>query len=131
MQDHKLRRIFLAPISPFNILLVGVFSFLWGLWVALPFWDVFNRSPIYSALDWVGSELIWGSIQIIVGTVLVFAAFDSLRWMKYATFGGFLSWFLVALGFAVADWQNPGMWVSGFIAALNAYMFLNTSRRDN
>lgn len=127
---NKLQRLFYHPISPFNILLSGIYSFMWGLWVAIPNWEVFSRSPIYEVLNWSGSEITWGAIQMLVGIALMLAAFDSLRFMKYATFAGFISWTLISLGFCFADFHNPGMWVAGFIAATNAYMFLNTANRD-
>jgi hypothetical protein len=131
MKINRFARVFWQPISRFNILLSGIYSFMWGLWVATPTWDVFNRSPIYESLNWAGSELIWGGVQMLVGIALVFAAFDNIHWMKWATFAGFVSWMLVSLGFAFSDWHNPGMWVAGFISATNAYMFLNTAKQAN
>lgn len=123
---NKFWKVFYQPISRFNILLSGVYSFMWGLWVAVPNWNVFQHSAIYDVLNWAGSEVTWGGVQMLVGIILIFATFDSIHWMKWATFAGFVSWTLISLGFLFSDWQNPGMWVAGFIAATNAYMFLNT-----
>jgi len=130
IESRRLRRMLAYPASPFILLLAGIYSFMWGLWVASPFWNTFPSSPIYEILSWTGSELVWGGVQMAVGLALAFAAFDSLRWMKWATFSGFISWFLIALSFAISDWQNAGMWVCGFIAALMAYLFLNTAKRE-
>lgn len=130
MKTHKLMRMFLAPISPFSILIAGFYSFMWGLWVALPFWDTFAKSPIYEVLSWTGSEVIWGGIQMVIGVILMAAAFDSLRGMKYATFAGFVTWTWITISFAIADFHNAGMWVTGFLAATHGYMFLNTAKRD-
>jgi hypothetical protein len=125
----RLLRMFLVPVSRFSVLLAGFYSFMWGLWVANPMWSTFPQSPVYEVLSWSGSEFAWGLIQMAVGVGLILAAFDSLRFIKYATFAGFISWLLIAISFAISNFQSPGMWVTGYLAATNAYFFLNFARR--
>jgi len=124
-------KMFLMPISPFTILIAGFYSFMWGLWIATPAWDAFDKSPIYATLNmWSGEELVWGLSQMAIGLVLMFAAFDSLRFMKYATFAGFCSWTLVTISFTLVDYEAPGVWLPGFLAALHAHLFLNVKGRE-
>lgn len=128
---RSIERMFYHPISRFSVFIAGIYSFMWGLWVATPAWDAFPTSEIYEYLAWSGSEITWGSIQMLVGICLLIAAFDSRKAMKWASFAGFVSWFLVAFSFIIADWQNAGMWVTGYIAANHAYFYLNLKAQED
>lgn len=125
---HKIGLAFWHQISPFTVLLSGIYSFMWGFWVFLPFWDSFSTSPVFMFLGTTQlSEILWGGTQMLVGVALFLASFESYRFIKYATFAGFISWTLISLAFALSNWQNPAIWVAGYLAVTNAYMFLNVA----
>jgi hypothetical protein len=62
----------LKPINTAAIIILGAYTILWGLWVANPFWTVFDQAPIYNWMMQVMPEWIWGVVAILVGLLMVY-----------------------------------------------------------
>ena len=116
----------LRPINPYSTLILGFFTALWGLWVLLPQWSVFEHAQLFSRMAQFCPEWAWGSwamtagILIIVGVARGF--YKSLSWAlgftvwHWATVASMLWW---------GDWQNTGGLTYTAIAVFTTYAYLN------
>ena len=53
--------VYLSRLTPRRYPYLGIYTILWGLWVANPFWDVFSTAPLYSQLSSIAPEVFWGT----------------------------------------------------------------------
>lgn len=115
----------LRPINTSGIILLGVFSVIWGLWVVNPFWNVFDRAPVYEALAYA-PEWAWGAAAVIVGVAMLAGVFfNSYESLTRGAKAGFYFWLIVAILFFVGDWQNTGGLAYLLITVYCAFVWVN------
>lgn len=129
----SLRELLSFPLNTAATTVLAVFTLLWGLWVASPFWDVFERAELYSALIGVLPEVAWGGIAILCGVAMLWGVLhDGSKWLARGSFVGFVHWLVITGGYFAGDWQNTGGVTTLTIALLCALTYLNNRvNRDN
>lgn len=117
----------LRRISPAVIGILAIYTIVWGLWVASPFWSVFPAAPLYGALAALGTEMVWGCIAIAFGLLsLRGATKPSLPNLRFSSFIGFFHWLIIAIFYFIGDWTSTGGISSLAFAAFAALVWLNT-----
>lgn len=130
-RSEKLAESLLKPINPSIIIILGVYTVVWGLWIANPFWTVFTQAPLYNALatispTFIGAEVFWGLIAVVSGLVTMRGAMKpSYENLKFGSFVGFLHWFVIALLYFVGDWQSTGGITSLCFAIYSGLVWVN------
>lgn len=99
----------LKPINPSIIIVLGLYTLLWGLWILSPFWTVFTQAPLYSAMAGIASETFWGFTAICSGAVITYGAIKpSFKNITRGAFVGAIHWFIIAIMYFVGDWTSTG-----------------------
>ena len=119
----------LKPINPSVIIILGIYTIMWGVWVANPIWTVFTQAPVYSAMAELAGEVTWGSIAVVAGLFIVRGAtkpsYDNL---VAGSIVGFFYWLVVGALFVVGDWQSTGGINALVFAAYSGIVWLNIKR---
>lgn len=116
------------PINKAAISIMGVFTLIWGFWVANPFWDVFTTAPLFHVMAAIAPEWVWGVAAIIVGAVMIWGVIRmSYRSLKTGALSGFYFWVLSSVAFFMGDWQNTGGITLAMIALYCGYIAVNLS----
>ena len=116
----------LRPINPSVIIILGVYTIVWGLWLISPFWTVFTQAPLYSALMAIGSEYFWGSVATVSGMLISYGAIKpSYRNLILGSLVGFFYWFIIAGLYFAGDWMNTGGITSLAFAIYSALIWVN------
>lgn len=99
----------LKPINPSVIIILGLYTVVWGLWIISPWWSVFGAAPLYSAMASIANEYFWGGVAIGAGLVIVRGAVKpSYSNLHMGAFVAALHWFIIGLMYFVGDWMNTG-----------------------
>jgi hypothetical protein len=126
VSNLKLARAMLRPINTTGIIILGVYTFLWGIWIANPWWSTFNRAALYSKLDDVGPEWLWGVLAMVCAVAISYGAIrPSYRALIVGSLVGFLHWTTIAFFYFLGDWQNTGGITAGTFATYAAFIYLN------
>jgi len=116
----------LLPINPALVVLLGIYTVVWGLWIANPFWDVFSTAPLYSAMANIAAEYIWGGIAIAAGIVtIVGAVVRNYGTLTRGAAVAFLHWFVISIMYFMGDPLNTGGITSLVIASYAAVVYWN------
>lgn len=117
----------LKPINPTVVIVLGLYTVVWGLWIFSPFWNVFDAAPLYSAMASIfPSEYVWGGIAIVAGNFIMRGAIHpSRRNLQFGAFTGALHWFVIALLYFAGDWTSTGGITSLTFAAYAALVWVN------
>lgn len=119
---HKLGN----PINTAAVVILGVYTFIWGLWVGNPFWDAFSRADLFTALSSVFPELVWGIFALSVGSIMFYGFIrPSYRTLTRGAWAGFVHWLIIAGGYFAGDWQNTGGITALMIAVYCGFVYLN------
>ena len=119
----------LRPINPSVIIILGIFTIVWGLWVASPFWTVFTQAPLYAVMARLGDEVLWGFWAVINGTLVCRGAFKpSYDNLRIGAFAGFLQWFTITIMYFWGDWTSTGGITTLFLAIYAALIWLNVKQ---
>lgn len=120
------------PINAASTSLIGAYTFVWGFYVALPFWDVFTSAPVFHPLLSLAPEYFWGLLAILCGLTMFYGAVkNSFTSLQYGTFICFMHWTMLSFTFYFGDWHNTAWITYGFIATLCAFMYLNIRLNKN
>lgn len=114
------------PINTSAVVILGLFTMLWGSWVAAPWWHVFTRAPVYSYMLSLAPEWVWGTVAIVAGIVMILGVFaNSYRSLALGSWIGGMHWLVISVLYFIGDWQNTaGITVMAF-AVYSAYIHLN------
>lgn len=116
----------LKPVNTTAILIMGVYTTLWGLWVLCPFWDVFTSAALYSALEALLPEPVWGLIAIACGLFIIRGALKpSYKALISGAAVGAWHWLLISVLYFMGDWSNTGGITALMLSAYCAYIYLN------
>lgn len=120
----RLRLTLTQPINTSAVILMALYTLLWGLFVALPV-ESFD-SMRFTFLLSVMPELYWGLIAFVVGYVMLIGVLKhSFKSLSQGAFIGFIHWFLIGIGYFVGDWTSTG-WITAFtVAAYCGFIYLN------
>lgn len=107
-------------------MLLGAYTFLWGLWVANPFWNVFSKAELYGVLATIAPEVFWGCLAIVVGITVMFGAWK--RSYKALVRGAVIAgwhWLMIAIFYFLGDFFSTGGITSLTFAVYAAFLYLN------
>jgi len=114
------------PINKVAAVVLSVYTFLWGFWIANPFWDVFGNAHVYDWLSSVAPEEYWGSMAMAVGAIMTYGVIrGSRKSLTIGAFVGFIHWLIIAMGYFAGDWRNTGGITSSAMALYCAAIYLN------
>lgn len=125
----KLAKSLLKTINPSLIIVLGVYTVVWGFWIANPFWTVFTQAALYQALEQAAPfspELFWGGIAMVAGGFIIRGAVKpSYKNLQWGSFVGFFHWFVIGIMYLMGDWANTGGITSLAFAVYAAIIWLN------
>jgi hypothetical protein len=114
------------PINKVAAATLSVYTFLWGLWLTSPFWEVFSSANVYSWLNSVMPEAAWGIVAMAVGAVMSYGlARGSENSLTIGAFVGFIHWLIISMGYFAGDWRNTGGLTSLAMAIYCGAIYLN------
>jgi hypothetical protein len=123
---EKLAKALLLPINTAAVILLGIFTVVWGVWVANPFWTVFTQAQMYSVLSSLAPEVFWGSVAIFCGLVICWGAFKRhYRPLVIGASVAFWHWLMIAIFYLLGDIFDTGGIVALFLAVYAVYIYLN------
>lgn len=116
----------LLPINPALVVLLGIYTVVWGIWIANPFWDVFATAPLFSAMAGIFPEWVWGSIAIFAGaTTIMGAVVRSYGALTRGAMTAALHWLVISILYFMGDPLNTGGITSLVIATYAAVVYWN------
>lgn len=116
----------MRPLNPTIIVILGVYTVVWGLWVANPFWTVFTQAPLYAAMAGIAGEWFWGGIAILAGIITSYGAYKPSYFnMHLGSFVAALHWLVIAIMYFLGDWTNTGGITSLCFAIYASIVWLN------
>jgi hypothetical protein len=125
-QRDKLARRLSKPINTAAIVIMGVYTVLWGFWVGNPFWSTFDESKQYDWLAQVMPEEGWGLVAIVVGAIMCYGVVrNSFRSLSAGSLVGTVYWGTVAMGYYIGDWRDTAGLTKTMICLYCAFIFLN------
>jgi hypothetical protein len=105
------------PINTAAISIMGAYTFVWGLWLALP-WATFNRSPIYELMSNLAPEIVWGITAMCIGAVILYGVWNSTyKALLRGALAGFYYWFVISGFYIFGSWHSTG-WINAFMVAI-------------
>lgn len=123
---EKLAEALLLPINPAAVIILGIYTVVWGIWVANPLWSVFNHATLYASMASFMPEYAWGILAIVMGTVTIYGAvkrhYPAL--VRGAATSG-LFWFVVAIFYFIGDAASTGGITALVFAVYAAFIYLN------
>ena len=123
---EKLAKALLLPINPALVVLLGIYTVVWGLWIANPFWHTFSSAPLYSQMAVIAPEWAWGLFAIFCGSVTAYGAVKrQFRSLTRGSATAFIHWILVCILYFMGDFTNTGGITALIIAVYAAVVYLN------
>lgn len=105
------------PINTAAISIMGMYTFIWGLWLALP-WATFSRSPIYELMLSLAPEIVWGVAAMCIGALILWGVFSqTYKALVRGALAGFYYWFVISGFYLLGSWQSTG-WINAFMVAV-------------
>lgn len=115
----------LRPINTNIISLLGFSTILWGVWIANPFWSVFNKSAVFDPMHFF-PEWSWGVLAVIIGVLTLRGAFKpSYSNLHTGSFAAAVHWLIITMAWVIGDWQNPAFILSFTFCIYAAFVCLN------
>lgn len=122
----KLAQALLKPINTSAVIILGLYTFVWGAWIANPFWSVFSRAPLYDAMAVFAPEWVWGLFAIIVGIVMIYGVLKpSYRTLSNGALVSTWHWTTICVFYFVADWMSTGGVTCLMLGVYSAFIYLN------
>lgn len=122
----KVAQALLVPINPALIVLLGIYTVVWGFWLASPFWTVFPQAPLYSEMAGIAPEWVWGAVAIVCGAFICYGAmkrsYEALIRGASIAFG---HWSVITILYFMGDWTSTGGITSLLLASYAAMVYLN------
>ena len=121
-----LRETLLRPINPAVIVVLGIYTVVWGLWIMSPFWTVFPHSAAYAIMAEYGTEYLWGSIAVCAGAIIVRGALKPVYWnIEIGSWVSFFFWLAIAILFCAGDWHTTGWLSAACFSIYSGLIWLN------
>lgn len=123
---EKFAEALLKPVNTAAIVILGLYTITWGLWVANPFWSVFPGTQLFSALGLLAPEVFWGTLAVVCGLITVRGAYRrSYRALVIGALTAGAHWSMIAFFYFLGDWTNTGGITSLTFAIYAAFIYLN------
>lgn len=123
---QKIATSILRPINTSVIVLLGIYTVVWGIWLANPFWSAFQSAKLFSALGLVAPEVFWGTLAIVCGCITIFGVFrGSYRALTTGAATAGFHWMMIAVFYFIGDWMNTGGITSLTFAIYAGFIYLN------
>lgn len=129
--SKKLAEALLLPINPAAVVLLGIYTTIWGFWVANPFWTVFSQAPLYDVLASIPPAVIppeyfWGTIAMVCGCITIYGAIKrSYRPLITGASVAGWHWFMISVFYFLGDAANTGGITALIFAVYGAFVYLN------
>jgi len=124
--EYGLAQALLKPVNTAAIILLGIYTVLWGFWIGNPWWDVFGTAPIYREMSHIAPEWVWGTVAIVCGLMTAYGAWrPSYRTLTIGSGIAFAHWLTIAIFYFIGDWHNTGGITSLTFAIYAAFIYLN------
>lgn len=105
------------PINTAAISIMGAYTFIWGLWLALP-WATFARSPVYDMMANLAPELVWGIAAMCIGALILYGVWNSTyKALLRGALTGFYYWFVVSGFYLMGSWHSVA-WINAFMVSI-------------
>ncbi|HWT40999.1 MAG TPA: hypothetical protein VN081_07100 [Dongiaceae bacterium] len=123
---EKLAQALLLPINPAAVIILGIYTVVWGIWVSNPLWEVFSHAPLYMKMAAFMPEWAWGVLAIIMGGITIYGAVRRYyaALVRGAASSGFF-WLIVAIFYFVGDAANTGGITALVFAVYAFFIYLN------
>jgi len=123
---EKLAQALLLPINPAAVIILGIYTVVWGFWVANPVWEVFSHAILYSKMAAFMPEWVWGLVAIVMGSITIYGAVkrNYAALVRGAATSGFY-WLIVCVFYFAGDWASTGGITSLVFAVYAAFIYLN------
>lgn len=106
--SERLAKALLLPINPALVIVLGIFTVVWGLWVIVPWSDAFAKAEVYSTLAHLAPEYFWGGFAIFCGLITCYGAVKRLyRPLVRGALASFFHWFIIFVMMVTADIGDP------------------------
>lgn len=123
---EELRQTLLKPINPAIIVVLGLYTVVWGLWIALPWFSVFGHSAVYSVMSAYGSEYLWGGIAVASGLIIIRGSLKPIFWnIEIGSLVAFFFWLTISIFFFAGNWQSTAWLSSAAFALYSGIIWLN------
>lgn len=123
---EELRQTLLKPINPAIIVVLGLYTVIWGIWLCLPMFSVFSYSATFSVMSTYGTEPLWGGIAISAGLITIRGALKPIFWnIEIGSLVSFFFWLVIAIFFFVGDWHGPEWLSAAAFALYSGIIWLN------
>lgn len=115
----------LQPINTSAVILLGIYTIVWGLWMVAP-WSVFPDAGLYDQMRALAPEQVWGTIAIICGSFTAYGAYrPSYKTLTIGAGMAFSHWFIISILYFMGNWRNTGGITAATFALYAAYVYLN------
>lgn len=94
--------------------ILGAYTFMWGLWLFMPNWDVFAASSVFDVMNNFMSETWWGLNAMLAGAILALGS--SPRALIWGSIAGVYNWGVVGTLYWIAEWRSPA-WITSYAIA--------------
>ena len=122
----RLARGLLAPLNTGAIIILGVYTLVWGLWIANPWWTVFSQAPLYSAMHSLAPETFWGVVAMAAGSTMIYGVLKpSYKTLTRGAYVAGFHWLIVSILYFMGDWMNTGGITSFMLAIYALFVYLN------
>lgn len=123
---EQLRLTLLKPINPAIIVVLGLYTVVWGLWIMAPWFSVFGHSIVFQVMAAYGSEYLWGGIAVGCGLIIIRGAVVPVYWnIEIGALVAFFFWLILAIFFCAGDWHSPAWLSAACFALYSALIWLN------
>lgn len=129
--SQKLATALLLPINPAAVVLLGIYTVVWGAWVANPFWSVFGQAQLYSVLASAAPfpfppEAFWGLFAILCGLITIYGAYRrNYRSLINGAAAACWHWMMIAVFYFLGDPASTGGITALFLAIYAGFIYLN------
>lgn len=121
----------MQPINPSLILLLGIYTALWGFWLANPWWHVFSRAPLYSQMHQY-PEWAWGFFAISSGFgIMIGVLIGSNYSLRWGAGIGYFHWLIITGMYFAGDWRNTGGITSLLLCIYCLVVWLNLHKNKH
>lgn len=116
----------IQPLRPLAIIVLGVYTLVWGIWVIEPAWNAIGHGQVFKVMSSLFPEYVWGTLGILIGIVLLFGLI--IKSYQVLVVGSTLSgwfWGLITLLLFFGDWHSVLGWTALVFAIHASFIYLN------